>query len=321
MSEQILSQEEIDALLTSVDKGEVDLETNRDDEPKVETYDLTSRGIMLRDQFYALEEVYDKFANLLQISLSNSLQKSIETELVSAEMIKFGDFRQAFSNPTGFSIFSMDPLIGSALMAIEPNLAFSLIDCMFGGDGKPLERVREFTLIELRLIRNLFIDVLKNLEEAWSLVYSVNISLKKLETKPEFIHILAPNDLVIVVAFSVKGDKFEGHIHLCISYLMLDPIKDRLSSRYLTDPELENSWDSQLKEVLKEIQVNVNAELGKNPNSTFRTLINLNEGDIIKLNTGPQDPVTVMVQRIPKYQGLSGVVKGNQAVQITKLLR
>ena len=321
MSEQILSQEEIDALLTSVDKGEVDLEGNRKDEPKVETYDLTSRGIMLRDQFYALEEVYDKFANLLQISLSTSLQKSIETELVSAEMIKFGDFRQAFSNPTGFSIFSMDPLIGSALMAIEPNLAFSLIDCMFGGDGKPLERVREFTLIELRLIRNLFFDVLKNLEEAWGLVYSVNISLKKIETKPEFIHIFAPNDLVIVVAFSVKGDEFTGHIHLCISYLMLDPIKDRLSSRYLTDPELENSWDSQLREVLKEIQVKVNAELGKNPNSTFRTLINLNEGDIIKLNTGPQDPVTVMVQKVPKYQGLSGVVRGNQAVQITKLLR
>ena len=321
MSEQILSQEEIDALLTSVDKGEVDLEGNKTDEPKVETYDLTSRGIMLRDQFYALEEVYDKFANLLQISLSTSLQKSIETELVSAEMIKFGDFRQAFSNPTGFSIFSMDPLIGSALMAIEPNLAFSLIDCMFGGDGKPLERVREFTLIELRLIRNLFFDVLKNLEEAWSLVYSVNISLKKIETKPEFIHILAPNDLVIVVAFSVKGDEFTGHIHLCISYLMLDPIKDRLSSRYLTDPELENSWDSQLREVLKEIQVKVNAELGKNPNSTFRTLINLNEGDIIKLNTGPQDPATVMVQKVPKYQGLSGVVRGNQAVQITKLLR
>jgi flagellar motor switch protein FliM len=321
MSEQILSQEEIDALLSSVDKGEVDLEADRNDEPKVETYDLTSRGIMLRDQFYALEEVYDKFGNLMQISFSNSLQKSIETELVSAEMIKFGEFRQAFSNPTGFSIFSMDPLIGSALMVLEPNLAFSLIDCMFGGDGKPPDKVREFTLIELRLIRNLFVDVLKNLEEAWSLVYHVNISLKKIETKPEFIHILAPNDLVIVVAFSVKGDEFSGHVHLCISYLMLDPIKDRLSSRYLTDPELENSWDSQLREVLKEIQVKVNAELGKNPNSTFRTLINLHEGDIIKLNTGPQDPVTVMVQKVPKYQGLSGVVKGNQAVQITKLLR
>jgi flagellar motor switch protein FliM len=321
MSEQILSQEEIDALLSSVDKGEVDLETNRNDEPKVETYDLTSRGIMLRDQFYALEEVYDKFGNLLQISLSTSLQKTIETELVSAEMIKFGDFRQAFSNPTGFSMFSMDPLIGSALMAIEPNLAFSLIDCMFGGDGKPLDKVREFTLIELRLIKNLFVDVLKNLEEAWCLVYPVNISLKKIETKPEFIHILAPNDLVIVVAFSVKGDDFSGHIHLCISYLMLDPIKDRLSSRYLTDPELENSWDSQLREVLKEIQVKIKAELGKNPSSTFRTLTNLHVGDIIKLNTGPQDPVTVMVQKVPKYQGLSGVVKGNQAVQITKLLR
>jgi len=321
MSEQILSQEEIDALLSSVDKGEVDLEANKNDEPKVETYDLTSRGIMLRDQFYALEEVYDKFANLVQISLSTSLQKSIETEVLSAEMIKFGEFRQAFSNPTGFCIFSMDPLIGSALMAIEPNLAFSLIDCMFGGDGKPPERMREFTLIELRLIRNLFMEGLKNLEEAWSLVYAVNISLKKIETKPEFIHILAPNDLVIVVAFSIKGDNFSGHIYLCISHLMVDPIKDRLSSRYLTDPELENSWDSQLREVVKEIQVKINAELGKNPNSTFRTLINLHEGDIIKLNTGPQDPVTVMVQKVPKYRGFSGVVKGNQAVQITKLLR
>ncbi|MBW1700748.1 MAG: flagellar motor switch protein FliM [Deltaproteobacteria bacterium] len=321
MSEQILSQEEIDALLSSVDKGEVDLEVDKDEEPQIESYDLTSQSIMLRDQFYALEEVYDKLGNLMQMSFSSSLQKTIEAELVSTEMIKFGEFRQAFSNPTGFSIFSMEPLIGSGLLAIEPNLTFSLIDCMFGGDGKSPAQVREFTLIELRLIRNLFVDVLKSLEEAWSLVYPVKTSLKKIETKPEFIHIFAPNELVIVVAFSVKGDEFVGNIHLCISYLMLEPIKDRLSSRYLTDPELENSWNSQLQELMREIQVKITAELGRTLNSTVRDLINLQTGDIIKLTTGPQDPVTVMVQKVPKYQGLSGVVKGSQAVQITTLIR
>jgi len=318
MSDQILSQEEIDALLTSVDKGEVDLEVDKKEQAG--SYDLTSQSIMLRDQFYALEEVYDKFTGLLHNLLSSSLRKSVEVRLVSTEMVKFREFLEGFSNPTSFNIFNMEPLIGSSLLAIEPELVFFLIDCMFGGNGKPIARVREFTLIEQRMMRKFAVEALDSLEEALDVVYSVKISLRKTETKPEFVHMVGPNDLVIAVVFSVKADEFSGDIHLCIPYLMLEPIKDKLSSRYLSDKEIEHVFGAQIQNLLKDTNVAVVAELGRT-SYTIRDILNLRAGDIFKLNTGPQDLLTINVEDVPKYQGVPGVIKGNRAVQVTRLFR
>lgn len=178
MPDQILSQEEIDALLSAMDKGDVDLEQAKG-EPEATPYNLTSQNIMLRDQFSALEEVYDKFAALLNGSLSSMLQRSIEVEFVSTEMVKYQECISAFSAPTSFNIFTMEPLIGSALLAIEPGLVFSVIDCMFGGKGKPLSRVREFTQLERRMIAKLAGEVLGQFQRAWQIVQPVNISIKK----------------------------------------------------------------------------------------------------------------------------------------------
>ncbi len=318
MSDQILSQEEIDALLTSVDKGEVDLEVDKKEDAG--SYDLTSQSKMLRDQFYALEEVYDKFTGLLHDLLSSSLRKSVEVRLVSTEMVKFREFLEGFSNPTSFNIFNMEPLIGLSLLAIEAELVFFLIDCMFGGNGKPIARVREFTLIEQRMMRKFAVEALHSLEKALDVVYSVKISLRKTETKPEFVHMVGPNDLVIAVIFSVKADEFSGDIHLCIPYLMLEPIKDKLSSRYLSDKEIEHVFGAQIQNLLKDTNIAVVAELGRT-SYTIRDILNLRAGDIFKLNTGPQDLITINVENIPKYQGVPGIVKGNRAVQVTRLFR
>ena len=320
MSDQILSQEEIDALLTSVDKGEVDLEVDKKAKAKAESYDLTSRSIMLRYQFYALEEVYDKLADLLHNSLTSFFRKSIDVKFVSTEMVKFREFLEGFSNPTSFNIFNMEPLIGLSLLAIEPGLVFSLIDCMFGGNGKSIAQVREFTLIEQRMMRKFAVEVLNNLEKAMDVVHSVQISLKKSETKPEFVYVLAPNDLVIVVIFSVKGDTFSGDIHLCLPYLMFEPIKDKLSSRYLRDKDIEDVFGAQIQNLLKDTNIAVVAELGRT-SYTIRDILNLRAGEIFKLNTGPQDLIKINIEHVPKYQGVPGVVKGNRAVQVTRLFR
>jgi flagellar motor switch protein FliM len=134
---------------------------------EVRPYDLTTQNIMQRGQFDALEEVYDKFVNLFQSTLSSLFQRTISVKAISRETVKFGEFIKAFSNPTGFIIFGMEPLIGSALLAFEPNLVFSLIDCMFGGEGKPMEKIREFTMIERRMLQRIAMAVLKDLETAW----------------------------------------------------------------------------------------------------------------------------------------------------------
>lgn len=320
MSEQILSQEEVGALLSAMDKGEVDLESDEKEDSKIESYDLTSKRIMLRDQFGGLDQVYDRFKTSLSNTLSSSLQKPIEVEFVSSEISKFGEFMSAFQNPTSFNMFAMEPLIGTAMLTIEASLVFSLIDCMFGGDGKPLSEIREFTAIEQRMIGKFADDVLKNWEKAWECVCSLQCSMKKYETKPEFVHLFDPGDSVIIIVFTINGGSFSGNIHWCISYLMLEPIKDKLSANRLVDVDPENKWGSQIQELLKKTQVNIAAELGRTTTHTFRDLLSLQSGDIIKLNTGPQDPIAIAVEEIPKYRGFPGVLKGNRAVQVSELL-
>jgi len=320
MAEQILSQEEINSLLGAMDQGELDLDLNKNEEPEISSYDITSQSIKLRGQFQALEEIYDKFATFLRSSLTTTLQCPIGVEFVSTEMVKFEEFMSAFSNPTDFSVFNMDPLIGSAMFAIEPNLVFPLIDCMFGGDGKPLENMREeFTAIEIRMMIKFANEVLECFEQAWKYIYPLKFSFKKIETKPDFIHLVAPTDLVIVVVFSIHGQEFSGNFHLCLSYLMLEPIKEKLSSRYLREKDWESTWVPEITGLLSQSQITVSGELGRSIQNV-QEILNLQIDDVLSLNTGPQDPVTVRIENVPKFHGHPGVYKGNSSVQITKQL-
>jgi len=320
MADQILSQEEIDALLTAMDSGEVKIEEESAPKAKAEAraYDLTSQSLMLRDQFDALDEVYDKFINLLNVGMSGSLQRSIDVKMVSKEIVKFGDFLQAFSTPTGFCIFTMEPLIGSAMLAVEPNLAFGLIDCMFGGNGRPLAKIRDFTLIEQRMLSRVYNDILKELEQAWRFAFPIKFVQKKNETKPEFVNLINPGDLVLTFVFSINGEEFSGNIHICTPFLMLEPIKDKLSSRYLREKDRAHAFRAQLSVLLRDTQVQLVAELGQTVYNIGQ-ILELEVDDVIKLNTGPQDAVIVKVEGIPKYLGMPGIVKGNRAVQITDL--
>ena len=320
MSDQILTQEEIDALLSAMDSGEVDLEEEAKSEAEVLAYNLTSQNIMLRDQFYALEEVYDKFATLFEVHLSSVLQRSMEVEFVSTEMVKYQECISAFSSPTSFTVYTMAPLIGSAMLAIEPRLIYSLIDCMFGGDGKPIERMREFTLIEERMIRRFATEVLTNLQQAWKTIDPINIAIKRAEIKPEFVHLASPSDLMVVIVFAVKGKEFSGNLHLCIPYLMLEPIKDKLSSKYLRGKSQEHTWREQLEMLLQDTPVTIIAELGITARSV-KDLLDLQVNDVIQLNTGPEDLITLTVDHVPKYQGFPGIIKGNRAVEIATLLQ
>ena len=320
MSDQILTQEEIDALLSAMDSGEVDLEEEAKSEAEVVSYNLTSQNIMLRDQFYALEEVYDKFATLFEAHLSSVLQRSMEVEFVSTEMVKYQECINAFSSPTSFTVFAMEPLIGSAMLAIEPRLVYSLIDCMFGGDGKPTDRMREFTLIEQRMVRRFASEVLASLQQAWKTISSINIAIKRAEIKPEFVHLASPNDLMVVIVFAVKGQEFSGNLHMCIPYLMLEPIKDKLSSKYLRGKNQEHTWSEQLEMLLQDTPVTIIAELGFTTRSV-KDLLDLQVNDVLQLNTGPEDLITLTVDHVPKYLGYPGIIKGNRAVEIAALLQ
>lgn len=320
MADQILSQEEIDALLSAMDSGEIDVaEEKHEVVVDVRPYDLTAQNIMQRGQFDALEEVYDKFINLYQASLSSQFQRNLKVKIISRETVKFGEFIKAFSNPTGFVIFGMEPLIGSALLAFEPNLVFSLIDCMFGGDGKPMEKIREFTLIERRMLQRMALAVLKDLETAWDAAYPLRLALRKIETKPEFVYLVNPSDQLIIVVFAISTELFTGNIHLGLPYLMLEPIKDQLSSSYLREKDRASSFGDEIRKLLGSTEVNIVAELGRTVHSV-QEILNFEVDDIIQLNTGPQNHVTINIERVPKYLGMPGVVKGSKAVQISEVI-
>jgi len=318
MVDQILTQEEIDALRSAMNKGDVDLKEQNKKKTEAVSYSLTTHNIILCDQFCALEEVYDKFSTLISQMLSFTLQRAIEVEFVSAEMVKYQEFIGEFSSPTSFQIFTMHPLIGSALLAIESRLVFSLIDCMFGGNGKPTTTLRDFTLIEERVIKKLTQDILSKLEDAWVSVYRIKISLKKTETRPEYVHLLAPDDSMIDIVFSIKGEEFNGNMHLGISYLTLEPIKEKLSAKYLQKKDMERRWDSQLQKLLNHTPVTLIAELGRTT-KTVRHLLDLHINDIIKLDKGPEDLITISVDHVPKFMGYPGIIKGNRAVEIARL--
>ncbi len=308
-------------MLNAMDSGEVSIEEEVEEETSSEarSYDLTAQSLMLRDQFDALDEVYDKFINLLNVSLSSSLQLPLEAKMVSKEIVKFGEFLQAFANPTGFSIYTMEPLIGSALMAVEPNLGFAIIDCMFGGEGKPLKNIREFTQIEKRMLQKFYSEILKELERAWQVAYGIRFVQKKTETKPEFVNLVSPGDLVLTFVISISGENFTGNIHICTPFLMLEPIKDKLSSRYLREKDRAHVFRDQLGMLLKDTEVNLVAELGMTVR-TIGQILEMEKDDIVKINTGPQDPVKIKVEGVPKYRGTPGVIKGNRAIQIIDLI-
>ena len=162
-------------------------------------------------------------------------------------------------------------------------------------------------------------EVLHGLQKAWSIIYPVRIKLKKAEIKPEFVHLASAPDLIVVIIFAIKGDEFSGNLHLCIPYLMLEPIKDKLSSKYLREKDREYIWGEQLQTLLQDTPVTVIAELGTTVKS-IRDLLNLQVNDVLQLNTGPEDLVTLCVDHIPKFHGFPGIIKGNRAVEIASLI-
>ncbi len=321
MSDQILTQEEVDALLSSMADGQLDFDTEEDDHEVSDSedftpYDLTSPNIMMREHFDVLDEIHDRFANALRISVTNMLRMPIDAELTATETVKFGEFMQGIDNPTSLHTFRMEPLIGSGLLAMEPRLVFFLIECMFGGTGMlEIKQQRDFTVIEQRVMKKFATDVLRELEKAWSFVEQIKITIGKSETKPQFIRLVAPNDIVVVVLFTISLEGFNARMWLCIPYLLLEPIRDKLSYKHLRDSEMENLWTPKIQDILNDTNVSVTARIGSVTQS-IGDILSIQKGDLILLDTGPPDSIPVLVENVPKFLGFAGIMGGNRAVRI-----
>ncbi|MFN3535598.1 MAG: flagellar motor switch protein FliM, partial [Desulfatiglandales bacterium] len=286
MPDQILTQEEIDALLGAIRKGEVSLEEEKAPKEGVKPYDLTSQSVSLRAQYGALEEVYDRFITGLKNSFYLFFQQDFEITIVSREIVKFSEILKGLSYPAYIDVFTMEPLFGSAILSIDPHLMFSLLDLMFGGKGKSVDKIRPFTPLELNTLRRVSEMVLGDFERAWEGITPIKVSHKKTEEKPEFLHVIDPSDFVISVVFFVDLKEVSGIFNLCLPYLMLEPIKEKLSYAYLRKREVEEGWNEELRKLVAQANVELIAELGRATLSIYR-LMQLKENDIIRLNRGP----------------------------------
>lgn len=318
MPDQILTQEEIDALLGAIRQGEVSLEEEKAPKGEVKPYDLTSQSISLRAQYGAMEEIYERFIGGLKSSFSYFFQQDFEITIVSREIIKFSEILKGLTFPSYIDVFTMEPLFGSAIISIDPGLLFSLLDLMFGGKGKSLDKIRPFTALEMRTLKRISQIVLNEFEKAWEEINPIKVAHKKTEVRPEFLHMIDPGDFVISVIFSVDMKDISGLLNLCIPYLMLEPIKEKLSYTYLRKREVEAGWNEELRRLLGQAKVELVAELGRTTLSLYR-LMQLKENDIIRLNRGPTDPILLRVQGREKFWVMPGTHKGNKAVKIVGL--
>jgi flagellar motor switch protein FliM len=319
---QILSQEEVDALLKGISDGDVETESQKEYDPSIAIrYDLTSQDRIIRGRMPTLEMTNEKFARFFRVSLSSLLRKVVSVSALSIDTIKYGDFLKTLPVPTSLHLFRIDPLRGNAIVVVESKVIFTLVDIVFGGSGRDVFKVegREFTAIENSLIKKVVLSALLDLEKAWKTLLDAKMTYQRSEVNPQFAHIVPLSDVVIVVNFEIEMDYTSGVMSLCIPYSTLEPIRDKLQAGFQSDQlEVDKDWEKRLKEELMSSSLELIAQLGRTHLLT-RDVRDLKIGDVILLDRYASDSIDVYVDGIPKFKAYAGVHRGNQALQIQHL--
>lgn len=319
----ILSQDEVDALLKGVQSGEIDTETARDKILSgVRPYDLTSQERIVRGRMPGLEIANERFARFFRNSVSNLIMKFVDISVHGIEVIKFGEFMKTVPFPSSINIFKMEPLKGYSLLIIEAPLVFAFVEFFFGSDSARYVKSegRAFTSIEQRIIRRIINIALNDLATSWSGIITVRPEHIGSEMNPQFVTIVTPSEIVIKVEIHLEVEDFTGKIFLCIPYSMIEPVKEKLYSGIQTDKaEIDQRWVARLKEILLDSYVEVIAELGR-VEITLKDLKDLKPGSIINLGKSIQDDLIVRVEGRPKFIATPGYSRGSQAVKITGII-
>ncbi|WP_031482631.1 flagellar motor switch protein FliM [Maridesulfovibrio frigidus] len=319
---KILQQDEVDALLRGLSGGEVEAEQDiPDDDSGVVSFDLANQDRIIRGRMPVLEIVNDRFARLATNNLANTMRKRVDINPISIDMSKFGDFMRSLPVPTSLSIFKMDPLRGNAILVVDSRLVFALVESFFGGSGsQPKVEGRDFTPIEQAIVDRVVKIALSNLEDSWRPVHEVHLELIRSEVNPQFAAIVPPSDVVIVITFEVELENAIGSLIVCLPYSTLEPIRSKLHASFQSERlEIDHVWVSRFKERLLETPVELLVRLGRTK-ITGRQLVNLQEGDLLLLDTDEEDKLECEVEGILKYYGLPGKVKANRAIQITSAI-
>ena len=318
---QVLSQDEVDALLKGVSDGDVHTETETETVEEIDwvtPYDLTNQDRIIRDRMPTLDIIFDGFARSVRSSLSASLRKIIDVTYITVEMTKFGGFLESIPLPSHLNLIEMNPLPGLSIMAVDARLVFSFVDSFFGGIGREVKiEGRDFSLIEQKVMTKFVNSILEDLKEVWESVHPINIKLVRSEINPQFVGIVPVSDIVAVASFEVEMEGILGNLSICTPYSSLEPIRDKLvPGVQKVQLGADKAWMANLIEHLMEVEANILVELGRTT-ITSRELLNLQVGDVIQLEKDVTDELVLKVEDTPKFKGYTGVLKGNKALKIT----
>ncbi|GMO55901.1 MAG: flagellar motor switch protein FliM [Termitinemataceae bacterium] len=322
---EVLSQDEIDQLLTAINAGETETEEFKPsaDTRKIKIYDFKRPDKFSKEQIRTVQIMHETFARLTTTALSANLRSMVHVHVASVDQLTYEEFIRSIPTPTTLAIINMDPLKGNAILEIDPAITFSIIDRLFGGTGEGTKSQHELTDIEQSVMEGIIVRILGNMREAWSQVIDLRPRLGQIDTNPQFAQIVPPTEMVVLVTLETKVGEVEGMMNFCIPYLTIEPIIGKLSATfwYATARSGTNTENLNiLRDKLVSVDVNVVAEVGR-IQIPVRDVLSLQAGDTIRLsNVKVGDPFAVNIGNKQKFLCRPGVVGKKMAVQITKKL-
>jgi flagellar motor switch protein FliM len=310
----VLSQDEIDALLHGVDSGAVKTEPVAAP-GEARQYDFTNQVRIVRGRMPTLEMINERFARLFRTSLFNMLRRTPEVAVAPVKMQKFSEYVHSLHVPTSLNLVKILPLRGTALVVIDPKLVFATVDNFFGGNGRFAKiEGREFTATESRVIHMLLKHIFADAKEAWSHIARLDIEYLNSEINPHFANIVSPTEIVVVTSFHVELDGGGGDVHITMPYAMVEPLRELLDAGVASDRvEHDERWVQALKEEIEDAEVELTTTLGRG-RITMQQLLEMQVGDILPCDFSGR--ATILAEDVPIFRGAFGVSHGQQAVQI-----
>jgi flagellar motor switch protein FliM len=320
MNQQILSQDEVDALLQGITGESQKLEQEEVPQGAIRDYDLASQERIVRGRMPTMEIINERFARNIRIGLFNFIRKSPEVSIGGIKVQKYSAFLREIVVPTNFNIVSVRPLRGSGLIVCDPNLVFAVIDALFGGAGKFHTRIegRDFSPTEQRVIMRLVEVIISEYRKAWHGIYPLDLDYQRSEMQPQFANIATPSEIVVATSFTLEIGDTSGSVHFCIPYSTLEPIRDVLYSTVQGDSsEPDRRWVNLLKTQIQAAEVELIAELAHAP-ATVEQLLAFQPGDFIELDL--EQMIQAKVDGVPVFDCHYGTSNGKYSIKIDKLL-
>lgn len=320
----VLSQNEIDALLKQLSSGELDAD-EISDEPalKIKDYDFARPAKFSKEHLRTLEIIFENFGRLVSSNLPAYLRKNVQVDVMNSEAVTYSEFSNALSNPVLLGIVDFAPLNGNIIIELASNLGFAIIDRLLGGMGDPLEKARDFSEIELSVLERIFTVLVDLLRGPWENVIEVHPRLERIETNSQFAQIISPGEMIAIVTINMAIGNIEGLINVCLPFMTLEDIMDKLNTKYwfsTMQSKDEQNYDEFIETAINKAQIPIRTLLGKSSISVI-DFINLQVGDIIKLDSHVDDELNVYVGNIAKFKALPGSGAETYAVKVTEIIR